>query len=513
MRRVISLWLPRFAIERRRASPDSAPFALFQREGGRELLFAVNAAAEAGGLLPGMTLSQARALCPGLGSEEAAPQQDKAALARLADWAERFTPWVALDGLPQPGGGAGLWLDITGCAHLFGGEEALLRALLAGCRQQGYAGRAGLADTPGAAWALARHGCEPGSNRRRIETGAQREALAPLPLAALRLPAGKAELLARFGLLRIGDLLALPPASLTTRLGPEVAARLRQALGEKGEPLSPRRPSPPQEVRLAFGEPLAAAEDLARAVDCLIGRLCRRLETAGQGVRHLRLTLFRAEGSRQELELATSRATREPAHLARLFAQQRERLQPGFGLDALALAACVVEPLSALQMSLVAELPGEAVSPVGQSTASGPEEAALALLIDRLTLRLGAGAVGCQAPRQSHLPERAVTRLPALPSRRAGEWHPAPPRPLRLLARPEPVEVLAPAAEGVPARFRWRRRLHRVAHAEGPERLSAEWWHDGLAGSRDYFRIEDQDGRRLWLYCQAERWFLHGLFG
>jgi len=514
---VISLWLPRFAIERRRPSPE-APFALFRREGGRELLVALDATAEAAGPAPGMALSEARALCPPLRAEPHAPAADAAGLARLADWAERFTPWVALDAAPAVssaiGGGAGLWLDITGCAHLFGGEAGLLRALLAGCRRQGYTARAGLADTPGAAWALARYGAG-GGPIRMAPPGGQRAALAPLPVAALRLPPEKVELLARFGLTRIGDLLALPPASLAARLGPEAGTRLRQALGEAGEALSPRRPQPSQQARLAFAEPIAAAEDLARAVERLIADLCEALQAAGQGVRRLRLVLFRADGGRQDLSLGTSRATREPAHLARLFAQRREELEPGFGVDLLLLAAEAVEPLSALQLAL--------------ERAPGQEEGGgegLAALVDRLALRLGPAAVGLQLPRQSHLPERAVSRRPALPLPPAASWPPTPPRPLRLLARPEPVEALALLPDHPPAHFRWRRRLHRVARAEGPERLSPEWWPAGAGaevppgagaeageGERDYFRVEDEDGRRFWLYRRDGRWFLQGLFG
>lgn len=505
---MISLWLPRFAIERRRPSPE-APFALFRREGGRELLVALDAAAEASGPAPGMALSEARALCPPLHAEPHAPAADAAGLARLADWAERFTPWVALDAAPAAGsavgGGAGLWLDITGCAHLFGGEAGLLRALLAGCRRQGYTARAGLADTPGAAWALARYGAG-GGPIRMAPPGGQRAALAPLPVAALRLPPEKVELLARFGLTRIGDLLALPPASLAARLGPEAGTRLRQALGEAGEALSPRRPQPSQQARLAFAEPIAAAEDLARAVERLIADLCEALQAAGQGVRRLRLVLFRADGGRQDLALGTSRATREPAHLARLFAQRREELEPGFGVDLLLLAAEAVEPLSALQLAL------------GREERGGGE--GLAVLVDRLALRLGPEAVGLQLPRQSHLPERAVARRPALPPPRpaAAAWPPLPPRPLRLLSRPEPVEALALLPDHPPAHFRWRRRLHRVARAEGPERLSPEWWPAGAGagagkGDRDYFRVEDEDGRRFWLYRHDGRWFLQGLFG
>lgn len=507
---MLSLWLPRFAVERRRPSPEtSAPergapetdvFALFCRDGSREILFAVNSAAEKAGLSPGMTLSQARALCPGLRSEPQAPEADLATLNRLADWCERFTPWTAIESNTALGGGAGLWLDVTGCGHLFGGEPALLNRLLSGFRGLGHQVRAGLAATPGAAWALARYGCDGRRLFRILQAGEEREALAPLPVAALRLTAEQQELLQRFGLRRIADILNLPPASLATRLGPEILLRLRQALGEVGESLSPRRPRPRHEARLVFPEPLAAPEDLARAVEKLTSRLCAGLEREEEGVRRLRLTLFRAEGTRQELEFATSRATRDPAHLLRLFAQQRERLEPRFGVDALALAAEVVERLTALQITL---------GTAGRAPA-GDE---LAALVDRLRVRLGGDAVGRQLPRESHLPERAARPSPPLPAPGDAAWPRTPPRPLRLLARPEPVEAMALLPDYPPVHFRWRRRLHRVRRAEGPERLSGEWWRGDPEEARDYFRVEDEDGHRFWLYRQAGRWFLQGLFG
>src|SRR5690625_3613649 len=271
MRRVLSLWLPRFAVERRRPSPEATAFVLFCRDGSREILFAVNGAAEKAGLFPGMTLSQARALCPDLRSEAQAPEADLATLTRLADWCERFTPWTAVESSSALGGGAGLWLEVTGCSHLFGGENALLQRLLCGFRGLGYQVRMGLAATPGAAWALARYGTSPHQPARAIAAGEERKALAPLPVAALRLAPDKTELLQRFGLRHIGDLLLLPRASMAARLGPETSLRLRQALGDLGESLSPRRPQPQHEVRLAFPEPIAAPEDLARAVEPLIG--------------------------------------------------------------------------------------------------------------------------------------------------------------------------------------------------------------------------------------------------
>jgi protein ImuB len=528
MRRVLSLSLPAFAIEtwqRRRPAETDRPRVLLLRDGNRLLLSAVDAAAAAVGLVPGLSLAEARALCPGLGTADWDAAGDARALARLADWAGRYSPWTAVDPCAEAGGAAGLWLDITGCAHLFGGEAALCRDLLARLAAVGLSARAGLADTPGAAWALARHGLErsqagPRRAFRILAPGTVRDALAPLPLAALRLPPVEVELLARFGLVRIGDLLALPPAVLLPRVGPQVSRRLRQALGVEAEPLSPRRPPTAWCERLVFGEPIATAEDLARALDRLLAALCRRLEAAGQGARRLELTLYRVDASLRRYGLGTSRPLGNPDRLRRLFAPRLEALDPGFGVDAITLAAPRVEAVTARQLALTPARAGRA-API--LTAVPDPEGAIAALLDRLTARLGPQALGRQQPRESHLPERAVShvgpfaplaegdRPDGWPSRGQGR------RPLRLLARPEPIEATAPLPDQPPRQFRWRRVLHRVARAEGPERIAAEWWQPEAelaeAPARDYFRVEDGDGRRFWLYRSEGRWFLQGLFG
>ncbi len=540
----------------------------------------MNAAAAAAGAAPGQSLSEARALCPELRSRPQDPAAERAALARLAAWCGRYTPWVALDSAAEPGGAAGLWLDITGCAHLCGGEAALSEELLARLRRFGLSARLGLADTPGAAWALARYATEAARPACRVAPEGQRAALAPLPVAALRLSAERAELLRRLGLSRIGDLLALPPAALEPRVGPEVTRRLRQALGGLAEPISPRSPVPPQHARLAFGEPIGAPEDLARAVESLLGRLCAGLERAALGGRRFTLTGYRVDGSLARLAVGTARPVRDPAHLKRLFAGRLEGLDPGFGIEALQLAAETVEPLSALQLSLgaAADRPprgpvsagrGPERPPAGPASDARPAEPLdLGRLVDRLGDALGFARVHRLLPRESHLPERCVAPGPALPHRdvagsvRQGRWParywPAgPPRPLRLLPRPEPVEVTTPAPDASapdapvpdapvpdapapdaaapdaaavsgpaasapaapplvpPARFRWRRLSHRVVRAEGPERLSPEWWLPRDAadrGPRDYYRVEDADGRRYWLFRERGRWFLHGVF-
>ncbi len=541
MRRVISLWLPLLATDRiartrnakTRPETRGAPLHTVTglHAGGSQRLVdaAHNRPAEEAGLGPGQTLADARARCPGVRVVPADPAGDTEALARLAAWCGRDTPWTAVDTSAVAAGPAGsaaaaggLWLDITGCGHLFGGEAALACDLVARLADFGFAARAAVADTPGAAWAWARFGAEAVG---AIPPGETRARLAPLPAAALRLAPALVETLDRLGLRRVGELYDLPRAALAARFGEAPARRLDQALGHVAEPISPLRPTAPYAVRLAFPEPVARPEALAGGLDRLLDRLCRRLARAQRGARRLVFTLYRGDGSTAQAAIGTSRPVRAPAHLARLFAPRLESLDPAPGVEILTLAATVTEPLAAAQSAL----PQSAQPRSGQPRPADSGFAGFGALVDRLANRLGPGNVLRFAPRESHLPERAFTAasalagnsIPALAGAQPGgaAW-PGPRRPLRLLSRPERIEAAAPAGNGSthgpPPRFRWRRVLYRVARADGPERIAPEWWRlDGSAGepTRDYYRVEDTEGRRLWLYRAGRDWFLHGIFG
>jgi protein ImuB len=490
MKRVVSVWLPRLPVERLRrvgvAPPDEVPFALVAA-GPRRELSAVGAAAARAGLRPGLVVADAQAMLPGLMRAPADPVADAAERDRLAGWCDSFTPWAAPD--PTPPGG-GLWLDVSGCAALFDGEAALRTALVAGLAAEGYTARAALADTPGAAWAWARFG-DPAAPC--LPPGGQRAALAPLPLAALRLDPDLVAALARLGLRRIGDLAPLPRAGLAARFGPDPIRRLDQALGHLPEPLSPRRAAPERRVGARFAEPLGRPEDLAEAVRRLVERLCRRLEADGLGLRHLTVTAWRVDGTRPAVAVGTGRPSRAPAPLLRLLAEVLPRLDPGFGIEALILTPDGLAPLDPAQSAL--DRPPED---------SGSD--ALGRLVDALGNRFGFDRIARPAPRPSHLPERAVEAVPPAAAV-AGGWPPSR-RPVRLLSRPEPVEVVG----SPPAAFRWRRRTHRLARAEGVERIADEWWRRP-APARDYYLVEDEAGARFWLFqAGGHGWYLHGLF-
>ena len=478
-------------------------------------LLAVSPAAEAAGAHPGLPLAAARALVPGLLIFAADPAGERQTLENLADWCGRYSPWIAVDGA------AGLWLDVTGCAHLFGGETALLEDLVRRLKGFGFAARAALADTPGAAWAAARFASVPDGACITIPPGETGPALAPLPVAALRLDRTTVDELSRLGLRTIGDLMGLSRAPLAARFGETVIARLDQALGDKGEPISPRRPPPAFRVHLAFAEPLHSGADVARAFEKLLAELCARLELAHQGARRMEFTLYRLDGTCARADVGTSRPAREPAHLARLFAEKLVGLDAGFGTETMTLAATAVDTLAAGQLDLARATPEE--------RAAGAE-ASTARLIDRLGNHLGPGNVVRLLPRASHIPERAFREVSALAQPDAASAHaaaapPRPPRPLQLLPWPEPIEVMAPVPDEAPVMFRWHRVLHRVRRAEGPERIGPEWWLEDaneLSSShriRDYYRVENVDGRRFWVYREGPyrpgvrpRWYLHGLF-
>lgn len=488
------------------------------------MIAAANAPAADAGLAPGMALADARAILPSVRTVAAEPAAERTMIRWLADWCGRYSPWVAVDvSTPHAtiSGDASIRMDITGCAHLFGGEEALLRDLTGRIAALGFTARAAAADTPGAAWAICRYA--PASAPWLIvPPGEVRQALEPLPVAALRLPPESIAGLEALGLERIADLLLLPRAALAARFGDEIADRLDQALGRRPEPVSPDLPVAPHFAHIAFPEPVAQSDGIAAALERLVRCLCAGLERGRRGARRLVFTLYEPAGGIRSLSVGVSRPSRDPDHLTRLFTEHLGGVETAFGFDALTLFAPLTEALGARQTDLVTD--------GGRS--AGPGE--IDRLADRLSNRLGAASVLRLFPRESHVPERSVRPRPALERRNDGRpavWPHAKPfaqhRPPRLLPRPEPIEAVAPVPDDPPVMFRWRKATFRVARAEGPERITPEWW---LADAnrveaqrekmRDYYRVEDTSGRRFWLYREGlyrpdrhPAWFMHGVGG
>jgi protein ImuB len=507
-RRYLALWLRRFSTDlvtrRSRASAES-PLAIVGAVKNARRLVAVNDAAARMGLRANMSFADACAIYPALDWAEDAPGEAAHRLTQLADWCERYTPLVGLDA-PD-----GLLFDITGVAHLFGGEAALARDAVKRFAGFGFHARIGIAATVGAAWAAAHYG-----KTAIVPSEQTREGLASLPLGALRLPAEIRGGLVQLGLKTVRDIMDRPRGPLVARFGAALMRRLDQALGCEEEPITPRAPVAPLSVEQGFPEPLMRDEDLLAVLLPLLERLCAVLEKRGQGARRLRAAFFGVDGKCLRLEIGTSRPLRESSRLHRLFTDKfgLTRWDNEFGIDR--VRVCVLET--------------EARAPVQTDLSAGEDGPECAHLIDRLSARLGEARVLRLAAQDTHVPEQASVSIPAAS---AAEFAPkshsaeqsrnhdalSPTRPIRLFERPEVIDAIAEIPDGPPVKFRWRRMAHEVARVEGPERIAMPWWRDGKHGplTRDYFRVETESGVRLWLYRDglysetgSPRWFCHG---
>ena len=529
MRRIVSVWLIDWPVTvwARSAGPgspdpfaaDAGPSALILRTARGAIIHALNPAARAANLSRGQTQADALAMIPRLACHPADLAADQRALEALAMWSERWSPAVTVD--PSGGGLEGLFLDLTGATHLFGGEAKALAGIETRLRAAGIRARAALAPTPGAAWAMARWG-----EAKRIATDADvREILAPLPVEALRIDDGALKQARRFGLKRIGDLYPMPRAGLARRFrdgaGVGLVRRLDQAVGATNEALIPTRAPPRYRGWEAYADPLTDTAGIEARLPGLAESLARSMEEDGQAARALTLTAFRVDGRTGDVSIRTGRPLRDVSIWMRLFRETGiERIDPGFGIDALMLTADLTEPMAALQVAMGEE----------QQTLQAE---GMAALIDRLSARLGEASVRVAEPQGAWIPERAERWRPALAKAPPAEQDAGDPRrtrPILLLDPPEPVETIADLPHGAPAQFTWRRVLRKVARADGPERLSPEWWRprpDGrLARTRDYYRIEDDQGLRYWLFREglygaeytgakderAPSWWMHGMF-
>jgi protein ImuB len=455
-------------------------------------------------------------------------------LTGLAAWCLRYAPLAAAD--PPDG----LWIDVTGSTHLHGGEARLLRDLLRrldaqgldvqALDVQGVDAQAAVADTPAVAHAVARFG-----GGGVVPSGAGTDVVAGFPIQALRLPDGMLADLRLMGFERIGPLAGAARAPLVRRFGPLLAARLDQVSGRLFEPIVPVVPPALIQARLAFVEPLLTAEAFATVIARLVDGVCGDLERAGLGARRLDLLFERVDGSTQAIRIGTARAGRDARHLGRMLEQRLERVDPGLGVEAMRLVVAAADPVAPEQVSLV--------EPVASD---------IAPLVDRLVNRLGERRIYRIAPVESDVPERSVCAMPPLSGgggmriangekaggekaggekvgggkakgEKTGGWPADLPRPVRLLDPPQPVEAMALLPDHPPVAFTWRRVRHRVRHADGPERIAGEWWKRDreMLSVRDYFRVEDEHGRRFWLFRRGNgsdaetgdmRWFLHGFF-
>ncbi len=529
-RRILAIWCARLSVDRWRLSqevevgegPDADPTALIIETAHGPRIYTVNASGHAAGARAGVMLADARTVCPALKAVPADPAGDLAFLEKLAVWAQRWGPWSALD--PPDG----LLVDTTAAAHLFGGEARLLGDVEAAFSKRGLSVRAAIASTAGAAWALAHYGTRgtvvgPGQDAMQIM-----RALGDLPVAALRLDPDVLTVLRRLGLKRLGDLGNITSGAIDrsgqaadtagrdalhrrfrNRKSPSAnpLVRLDQLLGRVPEPLLPVVAQPVPMVQRRLMEPIRHRTLLDQVLADLAEDMARELEGRGEGARRLEAGMWRVDGEVIVRRLELASATRDPAHIARLFEEKLEGIEAGFGIETVRLRASWAEPLAAEQGDVEAAAERHGTS--------------LSACIDRLAVRLGPDAVRRPVARESHLPERAQSWQPPLepaPSASAPKNHE---RPLKLLDRAERISVLYASPDGYPQRFRWRGSVHDVARVEGPERIAPEWWREkSNVRLRDYYRIEDTIGRRYWIYRSGlagdgrggvPDWFLQGI--
>jgi protein ImuB len=566
MKRFACVWLPAFPIDRmRRTKPGSVPrdepFALVESGPRGITITAVNRPAMGNGIHAGQMLADARAVLPGLVTRPAEIARDVRALKQLALWLGRYGPHRNIDGAD------GFWIDITGVAHLFGGETELAKDCVDRLRRAGFQALIATADTRSGAYALVRHGRMTGGVIM-APPGGIRTALAELPVEGLQLTGDLVILLRRLGLKQIGQLYALPRAALARRFrdaAPKVASkhammgrkrrrglvrpaaaytgwaealvmRLDQALGILSEPARGLNEPPVYRVQRVYAEPLISNDGILSALDDLAENLCVTLDEKQEGARALRFAIYRADGTFAEAVVRTSRPACEASHIIELFQPRLEQMDAGLGIDAIVVEAVQTERRAHEQTNFA----------VASRHGSDP-----ALLVDRLVNRLGSHAVFHLSPVESHIPERAQRRISALQGsvRASAESQTisGQSRPSFLLQPAEPITVIAEVPDGPPARFTWRRVTRRVARSEGPERIAPEWWRligqgEEMTGGgapanmrmRDYYRVEDEHGAMYWIYRSGlyplsaplsepvgettdhavapPTWYLHGLF-
>ena len=532
MKRYLSVWFPDWPLDRlRRARRNGrplpaagqakpAPFVLHEKSAHGLTVAAANAAAKAAGIHAGMRFSDARASVPALMAEEIDREADAHAFRLLARWMNGYSPLVSLDGEDA------LLLEITGCDHLFGGEAAMAARVSGRLAQPGYTHQIAVAGTPGAAQALARYGGT-GNAPQILPSGAERSGLCELPVQALRLSHEATTLLRRFGLTRIGQLCGIDRKALTRRFRSRQAAdavclRLDQALGIRLEPVAPLRSPPEHAWRLACPEPLTQAAGVEAGLQQLTQTLYADLSGKGLGARHFVFTAFHSDGQVSEVSAQAARPVRAPDHVLRLFRERAGKIDPGFGIDLLLLEALRTGPMDMGSRPLSGDL-----------ATTGVDEVALSALADRINARLGDGTVRLTHAEARHVPDKAERNgafTGELPAAEAGLRDMQGLRPVRMLGWAERVDVIAQVPDGPPLSFVWRRVLRRVARSDGPERIAPEWWLHlpgqaarpaALPRTRDYYRIEDAEGRRYWVFReglyddrrgQLPEWFVQGLF-
>lgn len=471
------------------------PFVLSAPDHGRMMITAANLPALARGVETGMPVADARAIWPGLVVMDDVPSLSEKLLRKMAEWCIRFSPVVAID---EPDG---LIIDASGCAHLWGGEEKYLDEINKRLRDRGYQARSSIANTIGTAWAVARFG----KKEFRVAEGDDVNALLALPPSSLRLEADVVQRMHKLGLRQVRDFISMPRSALRRRFGEQMVKRLHQALGHYAEIPIPVQPVEPYHERLPCLEPISTATGITIALERLLESLCKNLQQQEEGLRQAIFKGYRLDGAVVQAEIGTSRPSHNFKHLFKLFETRIPELQPELGIELFTLDAPRVEPLTAAQEAIW-----------GRGSEDNAQQ--IAELVDRISGKLGQLNIRRYLPVEHHWPERSIKPVQDLTEQSTVKWNLDRPRPTQLLTEPIRIDVTAPIPDYPPMLFRLKGNLHKVMKADGPERIEQEWWiQDGQ--HRDYYNIEDEEGRRFWIFrsghYSAERnyqWFIHGYF-
>jgi protein ImuB len=494
-RRFVSIWFRHLATDwftLRYPYLLNTPFVLCAPSHGRMVINAANAAAQANGINKEMVLADARAIVPGLQVMDDQPELIDRLLRRLAEWCIRFTPCVAVD-VPD-----GVMLDATGCSHLWGGDEYYLASIIEKLNARGYDVRVSIADTPGVAWAVARYGEEP----LVVPEGMNIEALLPLPPVSLRLEPEAVDRLHKLGLHRISQFISMPRDTLRRRFGPHFLHRLDLALGREVERIEPVYPLEPYQQYLPCLEPVVTASAIEIALDRLLKTLCSRLQQEQKGLRVAVLKGYRMDGKIEKVTIGTHRPSHHVQHLFKLFGVKLPAIDPGLGIELFVLEASKVEDHFSVQEKIWEQ-------------SGGLDDERLSELIDRLVTKTGVQAIR-YLPDEHYWPERSCKAASCVQEKPETSWQDKL-RPLQLLVLPEKIEVTAPIPDYPPLLFQHKGKLHRIIKADGPERIEQEWWIQ-QGKHRDYYRVEDEEGFRYWLFRLGHyddknyQWFLHGFF-
>lgn len=500
MGRYLSIWIPQLVTDRAiklRPELKDIAFVLAVPQRGRMVVRAASTMAIKQGIVTGMVVADARAMQPDLKIYNHKPGLEERLLTELAEWCLRFTPIAAIDA-PD-----GLMLEITGCAHLWGGEQVYLSDIIAKLNNYGYTVSVAIADTIGTAWAMARYG-----KSSLVEPGCQLDALLRLPPAALRLEAPVLERLHKLGFYKVSGFIHMTRTVLRRRFGQGLLDRIDQALGQAIEAIEPIQPATIFQERLPCLDPIRTAVGIGIALNKLLEQLCRHLAKENKGLRTAVFKGYRIDGVVEKIEIGTNRAVRNIAHLFKLFEQKIATITPALGIELFVLEAPLVEELSVQQESL-------------WSVLGGDESTALASLLDRIAGRVGMSAIHRYLPAAHYWPERSIKPASSIYEKTGTAWKTDRPRPLCLLAQPEPVEVTVPIPDYPPMLFIYKGQVHKIKKADGPERIEREWWLE-QGRVRDYYYVEDEAGARYWLFRSGHyeqhkeqhtpEWFIHGFF-